>query len=233
MRYLPEAIRAAGRLLLLSMLTGLALVPLRGQESVDSQLFFTLWVDLEPAIAGGEATPRTEERAAEILFQEAIFVASGLIYGYTYEYVPSDSARRIREDFTLTPRAEVRRGDPRLEATESYVRDKRVYSKFRYRLEPFQQQWLESWASSALPRVEGVGEAPWWQGHESKLASVEEAVKSAVRNHLRSQVPNKPRRSRGSVILTRAPRVFVDAGAYRAEVSIRIKVADVDPQEVF
>lgn len=215
------------------MLTGLALAPLRGQESVDSQLFFTLWVDLEPAIAAGEETPRTEKRASELLFREAVFVASGLIYGYTYEYVPPDSARRIEEAFTLTPRAEVRRGDPRLEAIDGYVRNKRVYSQFLYRLEPFQQQWLESWASSALPRVEGVGEFPWWQGHESKLASIEEAVKSAIRNHLRTQVRNKPRRSRGSVILTREPRVFVDAGAYRAEVSVRIKVDEVDPQSVF
>jgi hypothetical protein len=204
-----------------------------GQTDVDSQLIFTLWVDLEPAVAAGESPPRSEARAAELLFQEARFVLSGLVYGYTYEYVPYDATRRIAEEFVLSPRAEVQRGDPRLDAIDSYVKDKRVYTQFRYRLEPFQQQWLESWSSSALPRVAARGEHPWWQGHEAKLTAIEVAVKEAIRNYLRSQIRNKPRRARGSVILTETPRVYVVAGAYRAEVSVRIRVDELDPYGVY
>jgi hypothetical protein len=204
-----------------------------GQSDVDSQMIFTLWVDLEPAVAAGERPPRTEERAAELLFQEARFVLAGLIYGYTYEYVPYDAAREIAEEFQLSTRAEIQRGDPRLDAIDSYVKDKRLYTQFRYRLEPFQQRWLESWASSALPRVEAGGEHPWWEGHSAKLTAIEVAVKEAVRNYLRSQTRNKPRRARGSVILTDTPRVYVIAGAYRAEVSVRIRVDELDPYGVY
>ena len=206
---------------------------LSAQDSVDSQLIFTLWVGLEPAIAAGEETPRSEERAAELLFLEARYVLGGLVYGYEYEYVPSDRTRGIAEQFTLALQAEIRRGDPRLEALDSYKKNKRVYTQFLYRLEPFQQQWLESWSSSSLPRVGGSGEVPWWDGHEAKLQAIEAAVKSAIRGHLRSRTRNKPRRSRGSVILTEEPRIYVDAGQYRAEVSIRIRVDEIDAYEVY
>jgi hypothetical protein len=225
--------RAFLRLIVLLTALTVAAASASGQSGVDSQVIFTLWVDLEPAVAAGETPPRSEARAAELLFQEARFVLSGLIYGYTYEYVPYDATRRIAEEFDLSPRAEVRRGDSRLDAIDSYVKDKRVYTQFRYRLEPFQQQWLESWSSSALPRVEASGEHPWWQGHEAKLTAIEVAVKEAVRNYLRSQIRNKPRRARGSVILTDTPRVYVIAGAYRAEVSVRIRVDELDPYEVY
>lgn len=203
------------------------------QNRVDSHLYMTLWVSLEPAIAGGEPTPRTEERASELLFTEARFVLSGMIYGYRYEYVPSDRERQIQEAFSLTQRAEIQRGDPRLEAIDGYSEDKRVYTQFLYRLAPFQRDWLTSWQSSAVSRVQASGSVPWWDGHESKLSAIEEAVKAAIRRHLQSVVRNKPRRSRGSVLLSEAPRIFVDAGRYRAEVTIRIRVDEIEGYELY
>jgi hypothetical protein len=225
--------RSTGILVVFLALFTLAPTAWSQQSRVDSHLYMTLWVSLEPAIAAGEPTPRSEERAAELLFTEARFVLSGMIYGYRYEFVPSDDSRRIQEEFSLIPHAEIQQGDPRLEAIDGYTEDKRVYTQFLYRLAPFQRDWLTSWQSSAVSRVQASGSVPWWDGHESKLTAVEEAVKAAIRRHLRSIVRNKPRRARGSVLLTEPPRIFVDAGRYRAEVTIRIRVDELQGYEVY
>ncbi len=79
----------------------------------------------------------------------------------------------------------------------------------------------------------GRGRASMFAGTGAKYDAVAEAAKEAIRIHLRSRILNKPKEVRGSVALTGAPYIIIDAGEYVAKVEVRIDVDEIIPYRMY
>jgi hypothetical protein len=192
------------------------------------------WVDLEPPVGReGEDYPLSQERAVRLMLEEARYVFSGMIYGFRFRYVPSDRRREVAEEFELDPIAEVRFGDPRLSVLSTRVEDMTLHGRFQYRPADFQRSRLSAWLSADVPSVGAEGEAPFWEGHDARIPAVEDGIRLAIRSLLRTQVRNKPREARGSVLLLGTPRIYVGSGAYKARVDVKVKVDEIRPYAVY
>ncbi len=201
--------------------------------TADDRLFTRPWVELEPLVKIEEEYPIPLEKARMRLLEEARVLVSGMIYGWTFVYTPSDRERRVEEVFQLTPVAEVPWGSPRLTARESELADTKLYARISYAMTPDEQARRESWSSSAEAQSTGRGTGELFLGPAGKSAALAAAIREAVRSHLNTRVLNKPREIRGEVVLWDDPQTLVRPGLYITTARVRLRVTEIIPYRIF
>jgi hypothetical protein len=199
------------------------------------------WADTQPLVPDAEAVFPGETAPADFpapagvsiqtaltrILEEARYVFSGMIFGFTFSYAPPDRARNIPEEFTLQPAFQVSWSDPGLFVRETRREGSRVYARLRYSLHEFQETWYGGTVSNVINSSAGVGEASFFAGYKEKITAIQNSVKNAVREYARGRIDNKPRKVTGIVFLNGAPRIEVISGVYRALSSVRLKIDGV------
>ena len=182
---------------------------------------------------GAGGTPKRTPVPIDRLLEEARYVFSGMIYGFSFAYTPSDTLRSVEEQFTIEPIAQIPWGDPGLTVMDTREAEDRVFVRIRYFLNEYQDPWISMWQSNTLPTNSAFGEAPLYRGPENRIEAINQGVKQAVRNYLRQRVYNKPKSITGEVVLQAPPRIVIKAGAYRATVDVKMKFEEVRPYSSF
>lgn len=182
---------------------------------------------------GAGGTPKRTPVPIDRLLEEARYVFSGMIYGFSFEYTPSDTLRNVEEYFTIEPIAQIPWGDSGLTVMDTREAEERVYVRIRYFLNDYQEPWITMWQSNTLPANSAFGEAPVYRGVENKIEAINRGIKQAVRNYLRQRVYNKPKKITGEAVLQAPPRIVIKAGAYRAAVDVKMKLDEVRPYSSF
>jgi hypothetical protein len=192
------------------------------------------WCELEPFVrVGADDYPLSRETAARRVLEEGRILFSAMVYGYTFVYTPSDAARHVEEIFELTPVAEIPWGSERLRVGETAVEGKRLTSRLSYGLSQPEALRRASWSSSALPLSTGVGQGSLFKGYTEKQTALANAMKDAVRNHLRTRILNKPREVRGDVVLWEDPMTIVKAGVYITTAKVKLRIREIVPYRIF
>ena len=192
------------------------------------------WAELEPiSLEGAQYGPPSRKEQVQAMLEEARFVFSGMIYGFSFVYTPSDKVRQVEEVFTVEPAAEIPRGSPNLTVRQTYTSEGKVYALIDYRLEEFEQYRITGWRKNTTPRISGKGDGVYFSGPDEKITAHKNAVKSAIREYLRKQTYNKPRRAAGRFVFTEAPRVFAEGGKYVSAVDIKLLLDELKPYTVF
>ena len=198
-----------------------------------ANLVVRLWWELEPAVYTGDGYPISEEKAVQVLLEYARNILSAMLYGYRFIHEPSDTLRAVSEQFELQPIAELPWGDRNLKVVSSDVRDKRIYVQISYRLQDFQITRHQAWSSNTVPISAGTGKADVFNGPQEKLTSVKDAIRNAIRNHLKARSFNKPREIVGEVLLWEAPITYIKAGSYLTLVKVKLRVEETVPYKIF
>ena len=191
------------------------------------------WVELDPFIQTEERYPLSTEDAHRRVLEEAQYVFSGVIYGFTFVYTPSDAVRQVEEIFTLEQVATIPWGDPSLSIVETRVHENLLFAHIRYFPSEHQTRWLRMMESNIHHTSSGRGGASMFLGVGGKFDAIAEATKEAIREHLRPRIYNKPKEVRGKVVFTESPYIIIDAGRYEAKVSVRIDVDEIIPYRIF
>lgn len=192
----------------------------------------SFWVEYNPIVAGTEY-PQSDTEAARLALEEARYVFSGMIYGFSFRYTPSDMSRRVDEIFELEAIHSIPWGDRSLRVLGGTVDREYYKAEVLYELRDFQRQRLDYWDSNTFPSASGTGIGDLFIGREGKYEAIREGVKEAVRNYLRPRVFNKPREITGEAVLAEVPYIVIDAGGYHAKVRIKLEVREVQPYPVY
>lgn len=192
------------------------------------------WTETDPMIKEeGTTYPLTQEEIVRRLLEQARYTFSGMIYGFSFVYTPSDAARRVAELFVLEPIAEIPWGDPGLQVADVYYKDNREYAIIRYHTAERHMPRVRSWRTRTLAAATAYGTGDVFGGPEEKRAAVTEGVKEAIRAYYRGRIPNKPKEIRGDVAFRAVPYIVIDAGMYTAKVSITIREREVVPYRLY
>jgi len=177
--------------------------------------------------------PLSSSEAAKHILEEAHFIISGMIYGFTFSYIPADKRRGVAEYFELTPVAEILWGDTNLKVIHTEIRETRLYARIQYELEEFQSLRIESWQSIIIPTATGRGQGNIFLGFTEKFTSIKMAIKDAVHNLLRPQIINKPREITGQILLLQEPRIVISDGLYSATINVKLNIFEIIPYKIF
>lgn len=197
-------------------------------DNTPDKLYGTFWYELEPMTVEDAPYGRPAQRAAiEQMLEEARFVFSGMIYGFSFIYTPPDNARQVGEIFVLEPATEIPWGSDRLQIRQTWEKDDILYVSISYRLEEHEQLRLRSWSANTFPASTGRGASNYFGGPEEKTAAHTQAVKEAIRAYLRQRMYNKPKEISGDLILAEAPRSYYSSGQYVSIVDIKIDFGEI------
>jgi len=224
------------RRFLIPFLGALLLTPPCLPASPSERIFVDTWCELAPfvRIEGASAEyPLSREKASEILLEEARIAISGMIYGFSFSYTPSDAARKVVDRFELKPIAEIPWGSPRLAVLDMGKEESRMSARISYSLTDQEAVRRSAWGSNTVAQATGRGEASVMGGPGERLTALKEALKNAVREHLRSRIYNKPREVSGEVLLWEGPETVLHSGAYVTLVKIRLRVAEIVPYRIY
>ncbi|MGL1893809.1 MAG: hypothetical protein OCD02_19385 [Spirochaetaceae bacterium] len=163
----------------------------------------------------------------EEFINDIIEVVSGMIYGWTFSYVPSDIKRDIKEIYTLDPVAMIKLGDPNMHFRDNWVKDYIMYQNIVYQLDKFQQNRIKNWNTTVVPTSYGEGE---YSIHirEAKSLSLKEAIKDSVKREFQSRGKGKPRSIQGQILLKENPRVFINSGFFKTQVEVFLIYKEIE-----
>ena len=191
------------------------------------------WVETAPLIELEGDKVESPEDQIRILLEEARYVFSGMLYGFSFRYVPLDIRREVEEEFDLEPLFEIVWGDPRLSVAESRRESGRRYALVRYWISEEQRSWVRFWASNVHATAAAFGSGDFFDGRIGKFDAIEEAVLESVRAYVRPRELNKPKEISGRLVFAEAPYVIIDGGEYRAKVEVKLDIREVVPYKLF
>lgn len=191
------------------------------------------WVELDPFVETEEGRQQTPDEARIRILEEARYVFSGMIYGFTFLYTPYDATRRVDEIFEFEPVAGIPWGDRNLTIVDTWVDGNLLHAYVRYIPREHQLRWIRMMRSNIYHTATARGSATMFAGPGGKYDAVAEGVKEAIRAHLRPRIYNKPKEVTGNVVLTEVPYVMIDAGEYSAKVSVRIDIDEIVPYRMY
>ncbi len=144
------------------------------------------------------------------------FLMQGMLEGWTFDYVPSDKTRQVKEIFEM---GQVKPYDKLLNPITyrdpiPLEQEGKLLCWATCDRTPMQQLAYERWASIVHPKIQGKGRGRVEDGFEGIQNAVEEAVKEAVREYWRGQTKNKPKEIMGTVLLIQDPRIYISEGHY-------------------
>lgn len=191
------------------------------------------WMELEPVSEEGIPLPIGLDEGARRLLDEATWVFGGMVWGFSYEYEPYDRTRGIAERFKLASLGAIPRRDPRLVPFEARFDSSELRAYVEYRPSPAELSLMEGYSRGPWARAQGLGRADLLKGWPGRREAYEDALREAVRAHLRSIEPNKPRRSTGRVVFEAPPRIVVREGSYLVRARARIEVVELLPYVLY
>ncbi|MCL2271653.1 MAG: hypothetical protein FWC19_02470 [Treponema sp.] len=193
-------------------------------------------VDLEPIYAGhvDSEYPLDMRTAGRRALEEAAMFYSGMIYGWSFSYIPGERVRQIEENFEIFPIGTIQFGDSGLMVTDTEVTDMRLRVWTDYHMSDMQQRRFQMWTAGMTRNAQGVGysppqidEYPGWLIH--KKSALEDAARSALRAMLRGSERNRPKEVTGFISLSSFPRFFIDSGRWAASARFRVQITEVIP----
>lgn len=146
----------------------------------------------------------------------APFLVEGMVYGWKFDYTPSDKARGVKEYFELTPVKKLTDSEiEQINYAKPWIEDDRLSAWVEFKRTENQIYFYNSWNSILHPRIKGVGYARLSEGFDGIKKASEEAVKNAVHEYERTQIKTKPKEIMGVVLISQPPLIGIDAGQYR------------------
>jgi hypothetical protein len=180
-----------------------------------------LWIAVDPVDPLEiEQVPLDDYALAVSMKEDVLEYFSGMIYGYSFRYVPWDIARGIDEELEVELLGRIDPEDPGLRVMESWIdRDlNRFYGRFRYYLTDGARRWYQSWSRSSHRPLGGTGVSDPGERYVMRDESFARAIRNGVREYLGQLEYNKPREIVGELSLKEFPLLQMEAGRFRARV---------------
>lgn len=147
----------------------------------------------------------------------APFLLSGMISGWTFDYVPYDKTRHIAEDFDFEEVIPYSSNVNPITYKNPIVEDDKLLCWAYCDRTDSQQLAFRRWSAIAHPKVHGIGKSSVEKGFDGIKEACSEAMKNAVREYWRIYIKNKPKEIYGMLLLIGVPRVYISEGQYVAD----------------
>lgn len=171
-------------------------------SDVQKTLRIKLWAPMDEN-PGAEISSSDTNYGTSIrsLKKTAPFLLTGMIYGWKFEYTPSDKTRNVAEYFSLEPIAEISENDSNITFTDPAFWDSRVYCWLEYPRTDEMIIYRQRWDSIKYPRVSGYGESKEIDSVDAIKEAISEAAKNAIKTYAQNQTKNKPKEVSGTILL--------------------------------
>ena len=222
--------KAAWAAFLLAFFIGQA----RPQEvSFQKKIRLALWAELDayPGLVetkpgeNGENEPHVQTKYDKGIFDHAIgqmkkispFLINGMVYGWEFDYTPSDKTRGVAEYFEVKEIRDFSQETEKIRYEKPWFDESKVHVWVNFERDGAMSASWKQWADIKNPRVMGVGGGKISKGFEGIQDAAKNALKDAVREHYRKILRNKPKQITGRVLINKIPAILINSGEYKIQ----------------
>lgn len=174
------------------------------QDSVAQKtLRIKVWSPTEqnPGIFQSQASNTELEIAPYYIKQISPFLLSGMIYGWTFEYTPSDKTRGVAEFFELKPINQIAESDKNISFSDVAVLDSRLYCWVQYERTDEMMHYKKVFESVNAEKIHGVGYSNELDFSKGVQKALTDSAKDAIHSYAKKLVKNKPKSIAGKILL--------------------------------
>ena len=208
------------------LLPALALAVAAAAQSSGGVLRAEFWTDRDLPPRAGEVYPLPDSVAAARVLDEAAWVFAGMIEGFSFDWIPENKGRQVKESFVLTPATSIAPGDPRLVPGPAAKTSTRLGAWIDFRLDATDRLSLNSTLSPDWKSAQGRGAASRSLGPEGRRQAYVAAAKAALESWERSAEPQRPDEIKGRLVFESVPIVGVVENAWVVSLRVRLQVLD-------
>jgi len=144
----------------------------------------------------------------------APFILEGMIYGWEFDYTPSDKMRGVSEFFERKSIKVLGSDAKKINYKKPIIDDGKLCVWIEFTRSEEMSSYLTYWSSLRHDKMRGRGTAPLEKGFVGIQEACDLALKNAVREYFRTQTKNKPKQITGKVLLRNLPRISAVSGKY-------------------
>lgn len=235
----------AAKKIVLSFVLMSVLLPCFAQKVYqDRQIRFALWAsgDAYPGYFDQTKAAQDQRPEPETMYdvpvarikEVAPFLLEGMVYGWKFDYVPYDRARRVEEYFSFKPVQSFSETDKaNIRYEKPWAQDDRLWCWIAFERTSQMMHRFLLWQGITNPRVKGIGYARLTDGFAGIQAACGEAVKQAVREYERKLIKNKPKEIFGTVLISEPPLIGIDSGRYMVTLDFFLETDRIVKYETF
>jgi hypothetical protein len=191
------------------------------------------WADMAGVPAAGDPYPLPESVAASRLVDEAAYVFAGEVWGFSFEWTPSDKVRKVQESLSFEPERSIAHGDPAMRPEDTRRSGDRLSAYVSFSPGASALALMETYSRSPWRSAQGIGKGDYLKGEAGRRAAYADAARAALRSLMQSLEPNKPRLVRGRMVFAAVPLVGIVDGAYAVQARFRVNVTEVERYELY
>jgi len=207
-----------------------------GQNGNTDYIDLDLWTEVTetlPTVNNEKPSYLTDNEIYHRTLEDALWIISGMIYGYEVNYTPIDLSRKVAENLEVNPIASIAWGDDKLKIIDTWVKNGKFNMQVRYFPNEAQTVRMKLWTSNIYPNSSGTGVESIFSGYRGRVESIKTGIKEALRNFFRLRYANKPREINCKVLIKNPPYTTLNAGGYRSRVTITIKLINLLPYSYY
>ena len=184
----------------------------------------------------------------------APYVFEGMIFGFSFEYTPSDKTRAVEEylsvSFERSVPAKSLETSPASNTSDTstfslndfsknitysdiYIQDNCLFCTAEFSLTHNLSQRVQRKQSISMKKIHGKGFGKVSDGEKGIEMAFEQAIKNAVRSYAQGIKKNKPKEICGTVILKDQPRIYIKSGKYVVDTDFFIEKLEITDYTVF
>ncbi|MBR5966442.1 MAG: hypothetical protein IK015_10050 [Treponema sp.] len=220
---------------------------LNAQEvSFQKKIRLLLWADLDayPGLVEANSSQKKTDDETKLnkgIFDHAIgrmkqitpFLMNGMVYGWEFDYTPSDKLRGVPEYFEMK---EIRPFDSeakKIHYEKPWFDESKVHCWAVFERDQGMVQSYNQWADVKNPRIMGIGGGKVSKGFEGIQDAAQNALKDAVRTYYRKLLRNKPKQITGRVLINKIPAILINSGEYQLQLDFFLETGIIKEYQNF
>ncbi len=210
------------------------------EVSFQRKIRLPLWAELDAYPGLHPVDDAAESNSVSIDYDEPIFahavremkkitpfLLGGMVYGWEFDYTPSDKMRGVEEFFEFK---EIRSFDGDVKSVkyeDPWFDESKVHCWVSFERSEAMIISYNQWSVIKNPRILGLGGGSVSKGFEGIQEAAENALKDAVRTYFRKILKNKPKRITGKVLVNKVPAILIKSGKYQIQLDFFLQMGEI------
>lgn len=210
------------------------------EVSFQKKIRLPLWAELDAYPGLHSVDEKAESSSVSIDYDEPIFahavremkkitpfLLGGMVYGWEFDYTPSDKVRGVAEFFECTEIRSFADEAKFIKYEDPWFDESKVHCWVSFERSEAMIAAYNHWSDIKNPRILGVGGGSVSKGFEGIQEAAENALKDAVRTYFRKILKNKPKRITGTVLVNKVPAILIKSGKYQIQLDFFLQIGTI------
>lgn len=161
------------------------------------------------------------------------FLLNGMVYGWEFDYTPSDKLRGVPEYFEAKEIRSFEAESKKIFYEQPWFDQSKVHCWANFERDEGMVQSWNQWADVKNPRIMGIGGGKVSKGFDGIQEAAQNALKDAVRNYYRKILKNKPKQITGRVLINKIPAILINSGEYQLQLDFFLETGIIKEYQNF